>query len=218
MSMKKLMMIVLAIALCFLFHQELNASNNQDDTKNKGTSGKTKIRVKTGTNFAKFKGAQLNGFKCVKTTRAAAGISVGFHITRNSAVIELGMFYSGKGAKLTDTASGASSNLMIDYLEIPLLIKWEFASNEKINPSVFAGAYFAKKLKATNEAAEDNVEPVEIDLEGIKGEDFGITFGGGLQLGRIILEARYSLGLTNVITDMEDSKNSVLTFMVGFEF
>lgn len=205
--MKRLMMIILAIVLCFVFHPELNASI------------KTKIRAKGGVNFAKFKGAKLNGFRGVKTTRAAAGASVGFHITRNSAVIELGILYSEKGAKLMDSDSEACSYLTIKYLEIPLLIKWEFASINSVKPYVFGGAYFAKKLKATNKAVCDIVEPVEINpKDDVKKGDWGITFGGGLQLGRIILEARYSLGRTNVIRDMEDSKNSVLTFMLGYEF
>lgn len=219
MRMKRLMMIFLAIALCFVFHPELNASNNQDDTENTGTSGNPRIRGKVGTNLSNFKGAELNGFRCVQTTRAAAGISVATHITRNSAVLELGVHYSEKGAELTDTTSEVSSKLKINYLEIPLLIKWECASNQKVKPFVFAGAYIAFKLKATNEAVDDNVEPVEINPEeDVKKGDWGIIVGGGLQLGKIILEARYSWGLKNVIKNTEDSKNSVITLMLGYEF
>jgi hypothetical protein len=55
----------------------------------------------------------------------------------------------------------------------------------------------------------------------LKGTDFGLVFGGGLDLGRLSLGARYTLGLTNLndgpsVSSDEEFKSRSLSFLVGY--
>ncbi len=53
--------------------------------------------------------------------------------------------------------------------------------------------------------------------------DFGVIFSGGMNISKVSLEARYSFGFVNLIDDpaLSDNitaKNSVISFLIGYNF
>jgi hypothetical protein len=133
------------------------------------------------------------------------------------------VLYTRKGVKLEVRDSGAAMNVKYkgDYLDIPVLARYTFGKG--VRGYVFAGPSFDFKLNAKmtidalgqsdDEDLSDDVEPFE----------FALVFGGGVELGPVLLEARWSEGLTNIAkSDAGDPASDVKTrtylFLVGFRF
>jgi len=121
--------------------------------------------------------------------------------------------------------------VIINYLEFPLLLKYEIPLKGRLRPNLFLGPYAALKLSAkkTNEIGGRK----EItDLENVKSFDYGFIFGGGIEVnvgsGQLILELRSSYGLKNIMTmpegfiklyDEEDFvRNFSAVIMTGYKF
>jgi hypothetical protein len=115
-------------------------------------------------------------------------------------------------------------SIEINYLEVPVLMKYKILPEGDYTPSLFAGPYVAFQMSAKGSATVevDGVSQTEeMDMEEVKSIDLGITFGGSLGIkvgsGRIILDIRYSFGLTKIADDT-DAKNSAFTLMLGYAF
>jgi hypothetical protein len=119
------------------------------------------------------------------------------------------------------------------YLEIPVLMKFKIPVKGKIQPAVFLGPYLAFNTKAwVTETEAGEVE--EVDLEDFaKSPDYGLVFGGCVEytlgFGKLILDVRYSMGLTSCLKNLmiltggdlmdDDSvKNRVFALTAGFAF
>ena len=152
------------------------------------------------------------------------------------------IFYSMKGISSSwkDSFSGHvfkyKSALELDYLEVPVLLKLKMSKKGKFKPSIFVGPYIAFRItaksvwevveEATGEIVEDESR-VE-DVEGLKGIEFGITLGLSLDIeissGCIILDARYTMGISSIYKYISDDepvvsiKNYVISLMIGYAF
>ena len=65
---------------------------------------------------------------------------------------------------------------------------------------------------------------IEVDIEDVRGVDLGLALGGGVGFGagpgEVVVDTRYTLGLTSVDEsewDM-DVKNGAISLMVGYSF
>ncbi len=86
------------------------------------------------------------------------------------------IFYVQKGVKLT--LGGAEDKLKVDYLEVPVLVKWlPQMKDSKIQPTIFAGPYLGILLSSKAESAGG----ASVDeKDNTNSTDFGITGGAGL--------------------------------------
>ncbi len=111
----------------------------------------------------------------------------------------------------------------LDYVEIPVLFVANFGAGEKFGFSLFAGPTFAFNTTAEAEIPSHN-ETVELD--NVKGFDFGGAIGGGIKymLSKfsIVADVRYGIGASSVVEDVAgesvDVKNQGPAFMAGVEF
>jgi hypothetical protein len=159
------------------------------------------------------------------------------------------IIYVLKGAK--ESASmmdiDAEAKVKIRYVEIPVLARIEIPTKGNVAPHLYAGPAFAF---ATSAKAEIKVTMAgfgiseEMDISNEKSSDFGLVFGGGVDIGlgstALTLEGRYTLGMQNIVEDAPftewdiddpppeiavlidgatdeafDVKNRVLSFWVG---
>ena len=137
------------------------------------------------------------------------------------------LYYSKKGGKLEGSILSvlASKYLAIHYLELPLLLKLKFPTQGSINPNLFVGPYVSLKLSDKGEIKVLGIE-LEEELIKIRGSDFGLVFGGGIDFkvrdAVVILDIRYDLGLVNVAEPVlgieNEMKNRSLILMVGYGF
>ena len=118
------------------------------------------------------------------------------------------LLYAMKGATthvdLTDqsgnTVGTATTTYQVDYLEIPVLLRVTVGGPGPVQPSLLLGPSLGVKLRSR--LAYDGPGP---DMSGdlkVEDTDFGLVGGVGLEFGhtpvRMLLDARYTLGLMNV--------------------
>lgn len=100
------------------------------------------------------------------------------------------------------------------YIEVPVLAKYYLPLPLPVKTHLFAGPYLGLNLIAKSKSGDtttdikDNIEPL----------DYGLIFGGGAEIGKILVDGRYSLGLAKIDEGGGDVKNGVLSLMVGYRF
>ena len=194
------------------------------------------IDFKGGLNLAKLRGDDVKdledmGLDIKMRPGAVAGLGLGVVIA-DMFVIQPEFLFAMKGIKSEMEESGMSltSTFRLNYLEIPLLLKFNIPAGDVLIPNVYVGPALAINLsaKVTNEADPEELLQLsglddEIDMkDDTKAVDFGLAMGGGLDIkagpGRVIIDIRYTLGFL-IIDDTEteaDMKNGALSFIVGY--
>jgi len=116
---------------------------------------------------------------------------------------------------------GGDGKIKLNYIEIPVLLKFKPAMEGNFKPAIFAGPAVGFLMSAK---ADDGEEEEDIK-DFTKSIDFGIAFGAGFMYmmengGGITFDARYTMGM-GTIDDTEDDadvKNANISFMLGYSF
>lgn len=186
------------------------------------------VGLKAGINLSTLsqKGADLISLSWEPAIGFTVGAFYAFNIN-DYLTIQPELYYSKKGGKLEGSLFNllASKSLSIHYLELPLLLKIKFPTPGRIKPNVFVGPYGSLKLSDKGEIKVFGIE-LEEELIKIKGSDFGLVFGGGIDFkvrdAVVILDIRYDLGLVNIAEPLlgveNEMKNRSLILMVGVGF
>lgn len=146
---------------------------------------------------------------------AAAGLFAGRNISENVGIQLEGLF-SQRGAK--DSTSGSDTTLRLTYLDVPLTARFGSTTSNNVHFHAFTGPQLGIKLSAK---AKDDFLGTEIDLDDeVKSWDFGWTVGAGVEMNKISLDARYTMGLTNIDDSDTDAsiKNRTFTVLLGYRF
>jgi hypothetical protein len=104
--------------------------------------------------------------------------------------------------------SDAKTNLY--YLSLPVLAKW-YPGILPLNMNILGGPYFGFNFSSKNK-----VDGSKSDFDA-NTFDWGITLGLGLEIKNIIVDGRYSFGLTDVV-DTGKLKNSYFQILAGYRF
>ena len=114
--------------------------------------------------------------------------------------------YAKKGAEISTTK--------IDqyYLEIPILLRLNVGTNSLNGVNVYGlvGPVFDINLKT-----EQNGIDVKDNYESL---DLGLLFGGGIEITRFLVEARYNKGLRNVLKEGGFGVTEIKTHSFAVEF
>lgn len=190
------------------------------------------LDIKGGLNIANQRGEAYEGAEDYQKAKlgAVAGIGAQLGLTDMFA-IQPEVLFSMKGTKMemSEGEITAESSLKLSYLNVPVLFKLNIPVG-KVTPNVYAGPDFGINLAASYDdkvegAGEDFDYDESVDVkEDVKGFDFNIAFGGGADFnisekGRIILDLRYSLGLSDInAEEVEgyDAKNGAFGLMIGY--
>ncbi len=142
---------------------------------------------------------------------AVGGLFLGARITDNIG-LQLEGLYSQRGG--SDEAVGSDAKFRLTYLDLPVLLKLGSASDAEMRFHVFGGGQASYKLKAE---ASSELLGLTIDQDDqVEDLDFSVVFGVGMERGRLSLDARYTLGMTNLATAAgDDGKNRTIAVMVG---
>jgi hypothetical protein len=112
-------------------------------------------------------------------------------------------------------------DVRLNYLDIPLLIRWRLPLGTDFTSNVFTGPTFGTKLSSSgkidgpNGSIEQNVDPA------LKSLDVGWTFGFGIVRERFLFEGRFTAGFTDVASTTyphDDSlKNKTFLLLAGMK-
>jgi outer membrane protein with beta-barrel domain len=172
------------------------------------------IGILGGVNFAKVEG---NDFFRTPDARKAfvGGGFVLFHL-HHGLGIEPELLYAQQGGRNDDT----DAELRLDYVQLPVLLRYDFLEPSTVHPFVYGGPAFSLEVNCSR-TTEGHA--VDCDQSSIHQRpfDFAGVIGAGvsLKVGReaVSLSARYLAGTAEVF-DNGVGKNRVLSFVAGVSF
>jgi len=181
--------IFLAIVITACFISQINAQ--------------FKFGLKGGVNFDNFamKDAS-NDLKLENSTGWQAGALLQIKIPGLGVALQPELLYSATKAKVNDASNS------IHYFEVP--VNGQLKLNLLLlRPYLQAGPYFGYALKVDGKAFKDKINKF----------DWGIGLGGGVEIWKLQLDARYSWGLQNVSSVNEfEMKNNRFTLSLAYLF
>jgi len=126
------------------------------------------------------------------------------------------ILYCQKGTNVNE-----NGYIKLNYITLPVLLKYESPARGPVSPTFFAGPELGLLL-----SAKINKGDAEMDYGYyLKTFDWGFSFGAGIDIKlvslKLMLDARYTFGLTNMVHDPgsgDSLKNSafMLTAALGF--
>lgn len=170
--------------------------------------------VKAGVNFADVAIDPDEGASSSGRLGALAGmfatIPIAWGLTLQPEAI-----YTIKGASFE--VEGFETNYIVDYVEVPVLARFRVLKSAY----VLAGPSMAFRVRARNRIAfGGSTEEIDLDND-VETFDVGIAGGIGMDVGRWLVDARYTHGLSDTDKDRSDDvkiRNRVLSFSAGFRF
>jgi hypothetical protein len=127
--------------------------------------------------------------------------------------------------ELTYVQKGASAEIndsditqKLDYIEIPVLVKYKIPAGG-FSPNLFAGPALGFNINA--ERSNGDTQDIS---DSTSGTEFGLYLGAGadfgLSAGTLSVDARYNLGLSNILDTDGDASQNNQGFMItaGFAF
>jgi hypothetical protein len=192
------------------------------------TPASAQFGIRGGVNLTKFVGGDAGD------SDAATGLNLGASIP----LIRIGpvsivpeVYYSQKGGTQFDPATTTSFEFGLDYIELPVLVKFSFPLKGALRGYVASGPTYAWNIDCSITATEAGTtntfgecgETFSTFDTAMEKADRGIVFGGGLDftipgLGGLNLDARLVKGLQRLRTGSPGSgvTNQAFSLMLGY--
>ena len=149
-----------------------------------------------------------------------AGVEAEYGIAENFG-LAFGALYSMEGFKGNAVAfggTGASAYMIedvkynLDYINIPILAQFYPVKGLAIKAGVQPAFNVRHKTSSDNDAADKK------DIENIKSFNFSIPVGLSYEISDFVIDARYNIGVTTLVKEADQGRNSTFTFTLGYKF
>lgn len=146
------------------------------------------------------------------------GIAAGTQLSyRAPLFIESGLYYSQKGGK-SDSGSGKFT-YDLNYLEVPLIIKYKHFVGNQTSIQPYAGGYLAVATDGQIKNYGTRTAFSSYDDGYFNRFDGGLKIGCGVGYNMLYLDASYDIGLANIGQDnFDDTHNGCFTINLGVNF
>jgi hypothetical protein len=164
---------------------------------------------------------------CPATTRVRRRVIGGIFAvipTTSTFSVQPEFLFTMKGAKTSE--QGITGTLKLNYIEIPVLGRFDFSASGGVKPFVYAGPAISFNVSCSAEVSgsgisiSEDCEDEDIG-ESVKKIDYSGVIGGGLAFevgGRAFaIGARYTHGFAS-IGENGDAKNRTLSLLASLEF
>lgn len=143
---------------------------------------------------------------------------LGYFLSRDVPVfLESGVEYRAKGGR--STYEGKKMSYDLNYLEVPVVVKYSYVVDRHFSIQPFAGGYFAMGLGGKIKNYGDRVAESSFSGKYFKRFDGGLRIGCGFGFDMFYADINYDLGLTNISHDEFDSShNRCLSLNFGVNF
>lgn len=128
------------------------------------------------------------------------------------------VLYAMKGARSDEFVE---TKLLLDYLDVPVLARVTRGPRGGIRYYLAGGPSLGILLRARTRADFGGaIEEIDIkdDLENL---DFGVVVAGGVEFGSIVVDGRYTHGLSDIEKESRDDqkiRNRAVSLTVGIKF
>ena len=146
------------------------------------------------------------------------GFVAGFQLAPSTPVyFETGLGYTEKGGR--GNYQGSKFTYDLNYLEVPLLLKYDYEASRDVFVQPFIGGYLSAGVGGKVKDFGHRQAVSSFDDEFFKRFDGGLRFGCGMEFSHLYLEVAYDLGLSNICHDtFSTSHNSCLLLNCGVNF
>lgn len=217
--MKRIMMALLSLALTTSVLAQDGQFNRAFGRRiHHNSLGETYYGLRLGVGFARVSSddSRLDG----GTMKAGLDIGavIGFQLVDSSPVyLESGLYYIEKGGKGRRDGDRITFNL--DYLELPIVVKYSIDAGYKFSVQPFLGGYLALGVGGKTKIPARREAYSSFDDDGFGRFDGGIRLGCGAQYDIVYAELGYDIGLANISHDDFDSSHTGTLFLtVGVNF
>jgi len=170
--------------------------------------------------------SQIHGASDV-TARNRTGTMFGLTLLlpASSFALQPELLFVNKGSEF-DVSGVGTRNIKLDYLELPVLVRFEAAPNAPINPHLYVGPSIAFNvgcnvtlkgagvpLTSSDCKRDEFLKPADVDWNAVVGAGVDVAVGGfGITGG-----ARYGVGLSNINRNSagDHLRNGTLTVYAG---
>ncbi len=197
--MKKNIFLLFLLCSCIAFSQETINETDESIDVNDYVSGDTETRYgfKAGVNISNYSGTNLEDIQeGLNDSRIGfvAGFFVDMHVA-GKLRFQPELLYSAQGAK--------EEALRADYLQVPLMLKYELTN--------FLSIQLGPQIGVKIHEFEDS----------FKNFDFGVNGGIGITiLENVVIDARYNLGLADMFDEDRapnfEGKNAVIQIGISY--
>lgn len=178
--------------------------------------GQLTLQPKVGINISNITGDILYDKKA--KVGLVAGVEAEYGIAENFG-LAFGVLYSMEGAKAkagkAATQGGeiglalVDANYNLDYINIPILAQYYPIKGLAIKAGIQPAFNVRHKVSADGQKQ---------NLDGIKSFNFSIPVGLSYEYASFVLDARYNIGLTKLVKDTDQGRNSTFSITVGYKF
>ena len=142
------------------------------------------------------------------------GAVVGFQMVPQAPIyFETGLSYVEKGG--TGHVDGAKFTYKLDYLEMPLVLKYNYTAAPLVSIQPYIGGYLAAGVGGQIKDFGHRHAYSSFDDEGFRRFDAGIKVGCGLQFDHLYAELGYDFGLSNISQDYFDTSRTGSLFVTA---
>jgi Outer membrane protein beta-barrel domain len=183
------------------------------------------VTIKGGYTLSKFlwKSPDPLPFEWANLPFFTGGIS--FSLGLGFVAIQPEILYTRMGGHFAFDATN-SVEFQFDYVQVPLLLKFNVVPAGPIRPFLCGGGYGSYLIKATGVMVEDGTELPRVDLKDTYQKlDYGVVGGAGIAFKlpgiAITVEGRYNYGLRNIYIDPAEGefmRNTSIMALVGIGF
>jgi hypothetical protein len=191
-----------------------------------------RVGAKVGVNRSDFHSRELGSNRPGAQVGVIGGMFISYSLVDWFAV-EPEVLYSEKGARFSGSDIGlpdAEARLHLDCVELPVLARFSIPFHGALSPAFLIGPDFAFNVSRKVNFSAGNLDQT-ISYDDIPGAapfetfEFNMVFGAGLDISlhpvQLTLEARYTLGLTDIVSPPNlntSPKNYVISFLAGIAF
>lgn len=146
------------------------------------------------------------------------GAVLGWELSASTPLyFETGLYYVEKGGQ--KEVEHAKMTYDLNYLELPLLLKYVYEIDDNFSVQPLAGGYLAVGVGGKIKNYKDREAASSFSEEYFQRFDGGLKFGCGISYDLFYAELAYDIGLSNICHDTFDrSRNGCLTLNFGVNF
>ncbi len=188
-----------------------------------GTTAWTQIGIKAGINVASLSQdpdeANYDDYKAVSILGFQGGLTFELPIAGPLAIQPELLFIQkgGKAEYIINESNKLINTVRYNYVELPVLLKLKLGSTdgEGLGFYILGGPFVGYVLNGKSKQeltvlGQTTVSEQDIDYNNEtiqeKRVDWGASFGAGLHFGKLFIDARYNLGVNNLLD--EDANNN----------
>lgn len=181
-----------------------------------------RVGIKGGINIANLEFPSGYNFGDKVSAKDFNLIHVGF-VCENRIIgglyLNSGLFYTEKGYKEHFTSDNGDITMLgwdkYQYFELPFNLEMKTLVKNKTSLFIQAGPYAGYAFTGKSYWYGET-ETINYDRAGMNRYDYGIGFGGGIELGDLVLSVNYQKGFANLSKNSDiEFKNKVLQFSIA---